>query len=83
MSRKVLEEPARRGSHIFAIFCLDGPTEKYGNSYGDAHPDNSTLHTGAVRPYTGFLGTRNKTIHMKYKFMLRVEVSSVSCSRLA
>jgi hypothetical protein len=25
-----------------------------GSSYDDAHPDNSTLHTGAVRPHTGF-----------------------------
>ena len=24
------EEPARRGSHTSASFCLDGPTEKYG-----------------------------------------------------
>jgi hypothetical protein len=25
-----------------------------GSSYDDAHPDNSALHTGAVRPHTGF-----------------------------
>ena len=27
-----------------------------GRSHDDAHPDNSTLHTGAVRPHTGFVG---------------------------
>jgi hypothetical protein len=27
-----------------------------GSSHGDARPDNSTLHTGAVRPHTGFVG---------------------------
>jgi hypothetical protein len=27
-----------------------------GSSHDDAHPDNSTLHSGAVRPYTGFVG---------------------------
>jgi hypothetical protein len=27
-----------------------------GSSNDDAHPDNSTLHTGAVRPHTGFVG---------------------------
>jgi hypothetical protein len=27
-----------------------------GSSHNDAHPDNSTLHTGAVRPHTGFVG---------------------------
>jgi hypothetical protein len=26
-----------------------------GSSHDDAHPDNSTLHTGAVRPHTGFV----------------------------
>ena len=26
-------------------------------SHDDAHPDNSTLHTGAVRPHTGFVGS--------------------------
>jgi hypothetical protein len=26
-----------------------------GSSLDDAHPDNSTLHTGAVRPHTGFV----------------------------
>jgi hypothetical protein len=28
-----------------------------GSSHDDAHPDNSTLHTGAVRPHTGFVGS--------------------------
>jgi hypothetical protein len=28
---------------------------KVGSSYNDAHPDNSRLHKGAVRPYTGFV----------------------------
>jgi hypothetical protein len=27
-----------------------------GSSHDDAHPYNSTLHTGAVRPHTGFVG---------------------------
>jgi hypothetical protein len=27
------------------------------SSHDDAHPDNSTLHTGAVRPHTGFAGS--------------------------
>jgi hypothetical protein len=26
-----------------------------GSSHDDAHPDNSTLHTGAIRPHTGFV----------------------------
>jgi hypothetical protein len=26
-----------------------------GSSHGDAHPDNSTLHTGAVRPHSGYV----------------------------
>jgi hypothetical protein len=26
-----------------------------GSSHEDAHPDNLTLHTGAVRPHTGFV----------------------------
>jgi hypothetical protein len=26
-----------------------------GSSLDDAHPDNSTQHTGAVRPHTGFV----------------------------
>ena len=26
-----------------------------GSSHDDAHPDNSTLHTGAVRPHLGFV----------------------------
>ena len=26
-----------------------------GSSHDGAHPDNSTLHTGAVRPHTGFV----------------------------
>jgi hypothetical protein len=30
---------------------------KVGSSHDDAHPDNSTLHTGAVRPHTGFVGS--------------------------
>jgi hypothetical protein len=30
---------------------------KVGSSHDDAHPDNSTLHTGAVRPHTGFAGS--------------------------
>jgi hypothetical protein len=29
--------------------------EKAGSSHDDAHPYNSTLHTGAIRPYTGFV----------------------------
>jgi hypothetical protein len=28
-----------------------------GSSHDDAHPDNSTLHTGAVRPHAGFVGS--------------------------
>ena len=28
-----------------------------GSSHDDAHPDNSTLHTGAVRPNTGFVAS--------------------------
>jgi hypothetical protein len=28
MRRKIPEKPARRSSHICAIFCLDGPAEK-------------------------------------------------------
>ena len=28
---------------------------RVGSSYNDAHTDNSRLHKGAVRPYTGFL----------------------------
>jgi hypothetical protein len=28
-----------------------------GSSHDDAHPDNSTLHTRAVRPHTGFAGS--------------------------
>ena len=28
-----------------------------GSSHDDANPDNSTLHTGAVRPHTGFVGS--------------------------
>ena len=28
-----------------------------GSSHDDAHPDNLTLHTGAVRPHTGFVGS--------------------------
>ena len=27
------------------------------SSHDDAHPDNATLHTGAVRPHTGFVGS--------------------------
>jgi hypothetical protein len=27
-----------------------------GSSHDDAHPDNSALHTEAVRPHTGFVG---------------------------
>jgi hypothetical protein len=26
-----------------------------GSSHDDAHPDNSTVHIGAVRPHTGFV----------------------------
>jgi hypothetical protein len=29
----------------------------FGSSHDDAHPDNSTLHTGAVRPHAGFAGS--------------------------
>jgi hypothetical protein len=28
-----------------------------GSSHNDAHPDNSTLHTGAVRPHNDFVGS--------------------------
>jgi hypothetical protein len=28
-----------------------------GSSHDDAHPDNSALHRGAVRPNTGFVGS--------------------------
>jgi hypothetical protein len=27
------------------------------SSHDDVHPDNSTLHTGAVRPHTSFVGS--------------------------
>ena len=30
---------------------------KAGSSHNDARPDNSTLHTGADRPHTGFVGS--------------------------
>jgi hypothetical protein len=28
-----------------------------GSSYDDAHPKNSTLYNGAIRPHTGFAGS--------------------------
>jgi hypothetical protein len=28
-----------------------------GSSHDDAHPDTSALHTGTVRPHTGFVGS--------------------------
>jgi hypothetical protein len=28
-----------------------------GSSHDDAHPDDSALYTGAVRPQTGFVGS--------------------------
>ena len=37
--------------HITVHSCIDR------SSHDDAHPDNSTLHTGAVRPHTGFVGS--------------------------
>jgi hypothetical protein len=30
---------------------------KVNSSHDGAHPDNSALQTGAVRPYTGFVGS--------------------------
>jgi hypothetical protein len=43
------------------VTILFGAATRYrratvGSSHDDAHPDNSTLITGAVRPHTGFVG---------------------------
>jgi hypothetical protein len=42
------------------VAIISGAAARYhratvGSSHDDAHPDNSTLHTGAVRPHTGFV----------------------------
>jgi hypothetical protein len=33
-----------------------------GSSHDDAHVDNSTLHTGVVRPSTGFVDTSHRSV---------------------
>jgi hypothetical protein len=48
---------APKGDKVVTIF---GAAARYrrataGRIYDDAHPDNSTLHVGAVRPHTGFV----------------------------
>jgi hypothetical protein len=42
------------------VIILFGAAARYrratvGSSHDNAHPDNSALHTGAVRPHTGFV----------------------------
>jgi hypothetical protein len=44
------------------VAIISGAAARYrratvGRSNDDARPDNSTLHAGAVRPHTGFVGS--------------------------
>jgi hypothetical protein len=44
------------------ITIIFGATARYrrataGSSHDDAHPDNSALHTEAIRPHTGFVAS--------------------------
>jgi hypothetical protein len=44
------------------VAIIFGTAERYcratfGSSHDDANLDNSTLHTGTVRPHTGFVGS--------------------------
>jgi hypothetical protein len=42
---------------VVIIFCAAARYRRtaVGSSHDDAHPDNSTLHAGAVRPHNGFV----------------------------
>ena len=48
-----------------------------GSSHDDAHPDNSTLHTGAVRPHTGFV---ESLIFISQVFEMLPAFSCISCA---
>jgi hypothetical protein len=47
----------RFNPEVAIIFGAAAPYRRdtVGSSHDDAHPDNSTLHTGAIRPHTGFV----------------------------
>jgi hypothetical protein len=55
------------------------------SSHDDAHPDNATLHTGAVRPHTGFVGSlffiSFRTGHGSSKVFEMLPAFSCKCSK--
>jgi hypothetical protein len=51
----------RLNPEVAIIFCTAARYRRAtaGSSQDDAHPDSSVLHTGTVRPHTGFVGSRS------------------------